>query len=304
MRVVSLLPSATEIVCALGLQDSLVGVSHSCDFPAGVEALPAMTSTGVPVEEPSGVIDAYVRRYLGDHRALYQLDLEALAAARPDVIVSQRLCDVCAVSSEEVDAALRRLPGAPVLIDLEPGTFDDVLDDIHRVGAATGRAEPGGQVVADLSRRVGAVQTASATIPRGERPRVAVIEWLDPPFDSGHWTPQLVELAGGVNCLGRRGQPSRTLSWDDVLNARPDVIVVSCCGFDIDRTRKELAALDGHDAWRTLVDNVGGKVWLTDGNAYLSRPGPRLVDALEGLAHTLNPAVHAAADDAAYYEAL
>ena len=292
MRVVSLLPSATEIVCTLGLQEQLVGISHSCDFPSDITRLPVMTRTTVPKHESSEEIDAHVRRYLGDHAALYQLNLDQLEAVSPDVIVSQRLCDVCAVSSDDVLAALNKLSSKPLLIDLEPEILADVFADIRRVGRAllaSGQAE---QVVASLEDRISAVAARTETIMLEQRPRVALLEWLLPPFNSGHWNPELVELAGGIDCLGPRAKPSHTISWADVLQARPDVVVVSCCGFSRERTTRDFEQLSGLEEWQVLLETVDGRIYVTDGNAYFSRPGPRLVDSMEALAHTLHPRIH------------
>lgn len=292
MRIASLLPSATEIVCALGLREHLVGISHSCDYPAGLEGLPVLTRTAVPVTASSREIDQFVRRYLGGANSLYQLDLARLEAIQPDLVVSQRLCDVCAVSMNEVEDALCALPSQPALVDTEPSSLSDVYGDIRRVAAAAGIGERGERLVSDLQARVSAVAAITARVPQGNKPRLAVIEWLDPPFNSGHWTPELVELAGAVDVLGPRGQPSHTLRWPDVLAARPDVVLLSVCGFSRQRTMSEVASLDHDPDWQAVRALVGGRVHLIDGNAYLTRPGPRLVDALEALAHALHPANH------------
>jgi len=292
MKIASLLPSATEIICSLDLQGQLVGISHSCDFPAGIEHLPVLTSTSVPVNAASADIDAWVRRHLGNGSSLYQLDLQTLETVAPDLVVSQRLCDVCAVSSAEVDAALAGISSQPRLVDLNPSCLQDVFADINTVAKAAGVVEKGREVVNTLQNRVDKVKNRSDNIAKRHLPRVAMLEWLDPPFSSGHWNPELVELAGATDCLGPKGKASQTIQWQTVLESEPDILVLSCCGFDIERTRLELKELQNNHQWRELEARVGDNIWLTDGNAFFSRPGPRLVDGLEALANTLHPAVH------------
>ena len=227
MRVVTLLPSATEIVHALGATDLLVGVSHCCTYPEVVRHLPVMTSTHIPYREDSETIDGAVRAHLGGNDALYDLDLVALAAAKPDVIISQALCDVCAVSTDEVAAALCILPGNAQMVDLTPNTLADVFDDIRRVGDALGLAVQSSHLVSDLETRLQATTSLSAGIPERERPRVAFLEWLLPLFNGGHWNPELVTAAGGMDVLGRAAQPSTTLEWSAVIESEPDVLVIA-----------------------------------------------------------------------------
>jgi len=289
VRIASLLPSATEIICALGLRDCLVGVSHSCDYPAGVGNLPRLTSTVIPVQASSLEIDQAVRRKLAGEGALYELDLDALEAVQPDVVVSQRLCDVCAVSMNEVENALCSLSSQPVLVDTEPSCLDDVYGDIRRVAQAAGVPGQGEAVVAGLAARMRALEKRTAAIPREQRPRLAMVEWLDPPFNSGHWSPELVEAAGAIDVLGPRRAPSHTITWDDVLAAKPDVVLLSVCGFDVERTRRELAAIESGPGWQAVNAAVEGRVLVMDGDAYFSRPGPRLVEAAEVLAAMLHP---------------
>jgi iron complex transport system substrate-binding protein len=292
LRVVTLLPSATEIVCALGFEEHLVGVSHSCNFPPGIADRPAMTSTHVPYDKDSVTIDNYVREHLTGHEALYDLDLDRLREARPDVIVSQTLCDVCAVSTGDVLAAIRSLPSKPALVDLNPNTLSDVLDDIVRVGVHLGAADTAEQLVANLRARCDAVAGRSAAISARDRPRVAFLEWLMPPFSGGHWNPELVELAGGIDVLGAPGQASSTLSWEDVAAAKPDVLFIACCGFRADRALEDVRKIGNTRAWRQLPAVKNGRFYVADGNAYFSCPGPRLVDGLEIMAHALHPDRH------------
>ena len=288
-RIVSLLPSATEIVWSLGLADQLVGVSHSCDFPEEVTELPVMTRTSVPVDAPSEEIDAYVRKFLGINGSLYQLNTAALGDARPDVIISQRLCEICAVSSSEVETLLEALPGNPELIDLTPSVLEDVFDDILRVGRLLGTEKEARKTVDSLINRMQNIAERTGRIAPEKRPRVAVLEWLIPPFNSGHWVPELVEIAGGINVLGKSGEPSETVSWDDVLAARPDVLLLSCCGFDRQRMESDIKQLEEKDQWQELMKMVDGAVHFLDGSAYFARPGPRLIDGLEQLARILHP---------------
>lgn len=290
MRIVSLLPSATEIVCALGLEAALVGVSHECDFPPAVRGLPRVTTTAIPPAAGSRDIDAAVRERLAGHTALYSLDVERLAALAPDLIVTQALCDVCAVADAEVRAAAQALARVPRVINLEPFTLEEVFDCIAAVGAAAHCTARAAALLTTLRTRVAAVATRSRTL--GWRPRVALLEWLDPPFGCGHWSPQLVAMAGGEEVLGRAGEASATTSWEDIAAADPEVIVFACCGFDIARTQVDIELVMREPAVRALRAVRDGRLWLVDGNQYFSRPGPRLVDSLEILAHALHPALH------------
>jgi iron complex transport system substrate-binding protein len=241
MRIVSLLPSATEIVCELGLGDCLVGVTHECDYPNFVGALPKVTRTLIPHDANSREIDTLVRERLQTQKALYTLDMPILEKLRPDLIVTQALCDVCAVAEAEVTAAARYLPGAPKVVNLEPMSLQDVLDTLTAVAEAAGMADRAVPVVQNLQRRIATVAARSELV--AERPRVVLLEWLDPPFSCGHWSPELVQLAGGDEVIGREGQPSRTLTWQEVLDARPDVLFIACCGFTLERTRADLPSL-------------------------------------------------------------
>lgn len=292
LRIVSLLPSATELVCALGLRAQLVGVSHECDFPPGVERLPRVTSTRIAHGADSLNIDRQVRAELGTTAALYQLDGPLLATLEPDLFVTQALCDVCAVSASEVEAVASALPRVARVFNLQPERLRDILDNVTALGTAAGVPERAAQVRADMMTRIARVQARSATIPVAQRPRVALLEWLDPLFDAGHWNPELVELAGGVPVLGRVGQPSTTIVWPTLYAAAPDLIFVACCGFDLARNVEEIARLTTRAEWNRLGAVRAGQVWAADGNAYFNRPGPRIVDSLELLAHVLHPALH------------
>jgi iron complex transport system substrate-binding protein len=290
MRIVSLLPSATEIVWALGLTDDLVGVTHECDYPPGVERLPRVTRTRVPDRATSRDIDRVVRSRPDARAALYTLDEPVLRALAPDLIITQALCDVCAVAEDDVRAAARALPGECAIVDLTPRTLDGVLDAIRQVAAAAGIDDRAERVVGALAARIAAVAARSAAL--AHRPRVALLEWLDPPFSCGHWSPELVHLAGGIEVLGRSGEPSRTLEWRELAAEAPDVVVAACCGFGVERTLADLPAMEAAPGWAHVPAAVSGRVYVVDGSHYFSRPGPRLVDSLEILAHALHPDVH------------
>jgi len=290
MRIISLLPSATEIVCQLGLADKLVGVTHECDWPPEVRRLPKVTRSFIPPDAASREIDTLVRERTGSAQALYALDLPALERLQPTLIVTQTLCDVCAVAEEEVRAAVAALPTKPRVVNLEPTCLDEVFDGLRLVGEATGCRPRAEEEIARLKARVAAVAERAETIKR--RPRVVVLEWIDPPFSSGHWSPELVQLAGGDEALGVAGQRSRTLDWQEVVAARPEVLVIACCGFDVPRTLDDLPILRGYPGWNEMPCVQAERVYVVDGSAYFSRPGPRLVDSLEILAHALDLDVH------------
>ena len=298
MRIVSLLPSATEILCCIGLRPQLVGVSHECDFPVSVRGLPAVTQTLIDSSLDSNAIDRQVRSKLRSEQALYSLRRDVLAKLRPDLIVSQALCDVCAVAGAEVEAAVGDMAKPARVINLEPASVADVFDTLERVGEAAGCLEKARQTVAELERRVASVRQRTQAIPLAERPRVAVLEWLHPPFNAGHWTPQLVEFAGGLDCLGNPFAPSTTIDWQRLANSRPDVLLIALCGFGVQRSLEDMALLQGNAAWQALPAVREGRVHVVDGNAYFSRSGPRLVDSLEILAHGLHPNIHPPGPDA------
>ena len=288
MRIVSLLPSATEMVCALGLEDCLVGVTHECDYPSLVQRLPKVTRTLIPADATSSEIDRLVSERFKDVRALYSLEVERLKDARPDVIVTQSLCEVCAVAPNEVQAALGQLPGPPRVVTLEPQSLEGLFEAIQQLASVVGLSAD--ETLHGLRARVEAVVARSATV--SASPRVALLEWLDPPFSSGHWSPELVRLAGGIEGLGKEGQPSRRLRWDEVVAWQPDVIVIACCGFTVERTLQDVVRVQAIDGWSELPAVRSGRVYVADGSQYFNRPGPRLVDSLELLAHAIHPALH------------
>ena len=289
MKIVSLLPSATEIICALGLEEHLVGVTHECDYPPFVQNLPKVTRTLIPHDASSAETDALVRERLKTQMALYSLDMPTLERLQPDLLVTQALCDVCAVAEAEVQEAACRLPGPPRVINLEPMSLEDVFGTMLMVGEATRTEAKARQVVDDLRGRVRTVEERTRHISPEARPRVAFVEWIDPIFSGGHWNPTLVAMAGGVDVLGAAGQPSRTLPWPQVVESQPDVLFIACCGFGIERTLEDVPLMQQLSGWLDLPCVREGRVYVADGNAYFSRPGPRLVDSLEMLAFALHP---------------
>jgi len=288
MRIVSLLPSATEMVCALGLEDCLVGVTHECDYPPSVQRLPKVTRTLIPSDATSSEIDRLVSERFKTVRALYTLDVEMLKEARPDVIVTQSLCEVCAVAPNEVQAAIGQLPGNPRVITLEPQSVEGLFDAIQQLASVLDVSAD--EVLRGLRARVDAVAARSETVTA--RPRVALLEWLDPPFSSGHWSPELVRLAGGMEGLSKEGRPSRRIRWDEVAAWHPEVIVIACCGFTVERALQDVDRVRLIGEWHALPAVRSGRVYVADGSQYFNRPGPRLVDSLELLAHALYPALH------------
>ncbi|HLZ21067.1 MAG TPA: cobalamin-binding protein [Ktedonobacterales bacterium] len=290
MKIVSLLPSATEILCALGLADSLMAVTHECDYPSVVLAKPHITRSRLKPDLSSKDIDEAVRSQLeSDAHSLYTIDRTLLARIAPALIITQKLCEVCAVSYDEVLDAVEELPDQPEVMNLEPMSLGEVFDDILRVGEATGRPRAAHMLVRQFEARVEAVRQ---TVARAKtRPRVGFLEWIDPLFCGGHWNPELIELAGGVDELGRRNQPSVRIEWEQVRELAPEVLVISCCGFSAERASEDLALLADQPGWEDLPAVRAGRVHVVDGAAYFSRPGPRLVDSLELLARLVHPAL-------------
>ncbi len=281
MNIVSLLPSATEIVCALGLADHLVGVSHDCDYPPEIHGKRVLSDALVSAAMPSAQIDAAIRGQIHTGKSVYHLDGERLTALQPDLILTQELCRVCAPSFTDVRRAARVLEGRTKIVSLEPHGLDDILDTILEVGRLTGLDAAARDVVTGLRERIERVRRLPAPHPR---PRAACLEWMDPIFIAGHWVPEMVEMAGGADGLGHARKDSFTVEWQRIVEYAPDVIVVMPCGFDIARTREELRLLTGRPGWADLPAVRAGRVYLTDAAAYFSRPGPRIVRGLEIMA--------------------
>ncbi|MDB5071047.1 MAG: cobalamin-binding protein [Candidatus Eremiobacteraeota bacterium] len=280
MRIVSLLPSATEILFAIGAGDRVVGVTHECDYPDEAKTRPALTSSLLPHELDAAGIDRHVRARVHEGSSLYGLDDAKLAALEPDLIVTQELCAVCAVSYEIVDRAAKRLRGDPRVVSLEPSSLEDVFSTIAFLGELVDARDGATRLVASLHARVDALRERTAG---RKRERVLVLEWTEPPMSAGHWTPGLVELAGGDPVLGNPGANSRVIGWDEIVASDPDVVIVAPCGFGLARAQHEIAALppDAARAFASLRAVRNGRAYAMDGNAFVNRPGPRLVDTAE-----------------------
>jgi iron complex transport system substrate-binding protein len=293
MRICSLLPSATEIVYALGLGDKLVAVTHECDYPPGVQSLPQVTSSVIDAEHLSSrEIDTAVRDALANLSTIYYLDRQLLAELHPDLILTQELCEVCAVSFDRVQQAAHEIVPSAAVISLEPHTLDDILGTILQVANHTGVPERGQRVVAQLRERIHAVAVAAEHAQC--RPRVLALEWLDPPFAAGHWVPEMITLSGGLDPLGRPGKPSYEVSWDDVEAVEPDIAVLMPCGFNLERTVTEFLSVPLPASWWRLPAVKGERVYAVDGSSYFNRPGPRIVDGLEILARIIHPEIFGA----------
>ncbi len=287
LRIASLLPSATEIVCALGARESLVGVSHECDYPADVVGLPILTKSHIRVLPRSADIDRDVRALVRDVLAVYELELDVLRELEPDVIVTQDLCDVCAVSFDDVCRAAQDLANPDLVIEsLHPKRLADVILDVGRVGRAIGREREAEEVIRAIEGRIERVRERALPL---ERPSVLTIEWLDPVMIGGTWMPELVELAGGTPLVTRPGDHAPTLTIDQLADLKPDVVLIKPCGFDLERTlaeRSTLVELLERVDWPAVRE---GRVFVADGNAFFNRPGPRLADSLEILAACIHP---------------
>jgi len=281
MRIASLVPSATEMLFALGLGGDVVGVTHECDYPPAAAELPHLTRTVLPPGLGAGEIDAAVKEVVGEGRALYSLDEERLAGLEPELIVTQAVCEVCAVSYEDVVAVAGRLPGDPQVLQQDPSTLGEVLEDVTRLGAAAGIEGQAAEVRRGLEYRLEEVRAAVAGEPR---PRTLALEWLDPPFLGGHWVPEMIELAGGEDVIGRAGQKSPQVAWEDLFGLDPDVIVAMPCGWYLEDSRAQ--ALEHRERLDALSAE---RVFAVDAASTFSRPGPRLVDGVELLAHLFHP---------------
>lgn len=287
-RIVSLIASATEIVCALGYEKHLVGRSHECDYPAAVTRLPVCTEPKVNPERSSRQIDRDVKALLADALSVYRVHAETLKPLRPDVIVTQSQCEVCAVSLRDVEQALCGwLDSRPRVVSLEPNCLADVWKDIAQVAEALGNGARGRELVERLQARMEAIATKTRSLQT--RPTVACIEWIDPLMAAGNWMPELVEMAGGVNVFGEAGKHSPWMTWEELREKDSDFILVLPCGFDIPRSRQELPALTVKSGWAGLRAVREGRIYLADGNQYFNRPGPRLAESLEILAEILHP---------------
>jgi iron complex transport system substrate-binding protein len=287
-RIVSLLPAATEIAAALGLMNRIIGVSHECDFPCDANERPRVTCC--PVHDAgltSREVDEWVRSALHKNGTVYTIDESLLRKLRPDLILTQKLCDVCAVGYGTVAKLAQTLPGPPRVVNLEPTSLADIFDDIRHVAEACDVRERAEELIKDLTQRVESVRQRSAKIP--DRRRCFLMEWVDPPFCSGHWGPELVEIAGGHDPLGRKHQPSAQIDWQQVLDAHPEIIVLALCGYDIARARRDYELLRRFPGFGSIPAAASGQVYVVNASAYFARPGPRIVDSLQILAGILHP---------------
>ena len=293
MRICSFLPSGTEIVCALGLSDSLLAVSHECDYPAEVLSRPKVVRSRFDSAKLTGAeIDAAVADLASKGERIYEVDLSVLDAARPDLVITQQLCEVCAVSFEDVQTAVVQLESPPRIVSLDPSSLTEVLSDVEAVGEATGTSARAAELTHALRERIEAVAatTSPAKTSHGKQAKkVACIEWLDPMIVAGHWIPEMVRLAGGVDVLAEPGATSRRIKFDELAASDPDVLVLMPCGMGVDRAVEELSAVDGLDRWECLRAVRQGAVFAVDAGSLFSRSGPRLVDALELLARLIRP---------------
>jgi len=280
MRICSLLPSGTEIVAALGLVDALVGVSYECDFPPAVKEKPIVVNTRLPEAADPGEIDALVREYLSRGKSLYKIEGDVLRKGEPDLVVTQELCNVCAATPGDLASALGGLAVQPRVLSLHPHRIEEVWNDILAVGEATERQDAARELVDGLRARIEAVEAFVAKA--DARRRVVCLEWTDPPMVAGHWVPEMVALAGGVDVLGSPEKPSFRIDWDSLLDAKPEVVVVMPCGYALDQAAAE---------WRktSVPAGLSSRVFAVDANSYFSRPGPRLANGVELLAHLLHP---------------
>lgn len=296
MKIASLLPSATEIVCLLGLEDELVGITHECDYPEAARRKPVLTATAIDHRGSSSRdIDRHIKEQLHGGSSVYRLDRKMLEKLDPDLILTQELCEVCAVSYTEVQRAVRELfgerqaspEGPRRVISLEPSSLEDILETVLLVGRTTGREVQAVEAVAALRARVQAVAARTAGV--SHRPRVYCMEWVDPPYAAGHWVPEMVELAGGVEGLGRPQQPSQTLDWEEIRAYQPEVVVLMPCGYNVEETLARVRETAFPAWWQELPAVRSGQVYAVNGSAYFARPGPRIVDGLEILAQLLHP---------------
>jgi iron complex transport system substrate-binding protein len=282
LRIVSLLPSATEILFAIGAGDRVVGVTHECDFPAAARDLPKVTANAVIGDgETPADIDRHIHAARHAGSSIYRLDEALLAALEPDLIVTQELCDVCAVAYGEVQRAVRRLPGEVPVLSLEPRSLEDICASVEEVGAATGSNEGAARCAAEMRATIARIAALDAPDPQ---PRVVCIEWTDPIMVGGHWVPEMVRIAGGIDTLGVPGEPSRYARWSEVAASRPDFMVLMPCGFDLEHSQALVPTMTSRPGFDELSCASDGGVIAVDGSAYFNRPGPRIVDGLEILA--------------------
>jgi iron complex transport system substrate-binding protein len=287
-QIVSFLPSATEMACALGLSDQLVGITHECDYPPEVAGKPVVVRNALPIETMSQPqVDSAVAQRMRDGLSLYEVDENLLKELAPDLILTQDLCQVCAPSGNEVSQAVNLLPKKPQILWLTPTSLAEIFANVRELGEATGRAKEAEELIAAGRARL--ERTAAMTRNLSHRPRVFCMEWLDPVYCSGHWVPEMVKLAGGVDELARAGEDSVRIPWDDVVRWAPEVLIVTPCGFNLEKVIEQTQQLQSYPGWSDLPAVRDGRVYAVDANSYFARPGPRVVDGTELLAHLIHP---------------
>jgi len=297
LRIVSLLPSTTEIVCALGLEEALVGITHECDYPASITNRPRLTSSRISHETMTSVeIDHAVRSQLDGHGSIYDLDEEALRELRPDLILTQELCEVCAVSYQTVERAARMFQAEVRVVSLEPNSIADIFDNIRLVGELTERKSEADALVSNLKSRIEHIRETAARATR--HPRTLMLEWLEPPFAPGHWVPEQVSIAGGDHAFGKSGMRSVTTTGEEISAYGPEIIVLIPCGYYKEDILRQLPDATMPKGWNDLPAVKNGEVWATDATSYFSRPGPRVVDGVEILARILHPEIFGPPDEA------
>jgi len=288
LRIASLLPSTTEILCALGLEENIVGITHECDFPESIKNLPHLTASRITHETMSSAeIDHAVRSQLDGHGSIYDLNAKLLAELKPDIILTQELCEVCAVSYKTVQKAAKMFVADAKVVSLEPNTIGDIFENIKTVGGLCGASEKAETVVANLENRLTKVRAKTANLKK--RPKVFMLEWLEPPFAPGHWTPEQVEIAGGDSLLGKAGEKSRVTTYERIFEEQPEILVLIPCGFYTKDILRQLTETKFPSKWRELPAIKNENIWAMDASAYFSRPAPRVVDGTEILAKIFHP---------------
>jgi iron complex transport system substrate-binding protein len=287
-QIVSFLPSATEIACALGLTDQLVGITHECDYPVEIEGKPIVVRSALPIETMNQrEIDVAVAERMRAGHSLYQVNEKLLQELAPDLILTQDLCQVCAPSGTEVSQALNLLPKKPRILWLTPNSLEQIFGNVRELGEATGRSKEADELIANGRARLEKIEAVTRNL--SDRPRVFCMEWLDPVYCSGHWVPEMVRIAGGVDVLAREGSDSVRIPWDKVLEWKPEILVITPCGFDLQQTIEQSQQLFTYPRWSSLPAVLDRRVYAVDANSYFARPGPRVVDGTELLAHLIHP---------------
>ena len=291
-HIVSFLPSATEMACALGLSDQLVGITHECDYPPEIKGKPVVVRNALPIEKMTqGEIDTAVAELLREGNSLYEVDERLLQELAPDLILTQDLCQVCAPSGNEVSQALNMLMKKPQILWLTPNSLEQIAANIRELGEATGRTKEAGELITSGRARLEAISAVTRNLPH--RPRVFCMEWLDPVYCSGHWVPEMVRVAGGIDAISREGKDSVRIPWEDVAEWAPEVLIITPCGFNLEQVIEQSHRLVNHFGWLDLPAVRQGRVYAVDANSYFARPGPRVVDGTELLAHLIHPELFA-----------